>query len=106
MSISKMTQRPRFYLAISYPIASVDDIARALPQHLQYMAEHEDKLFLAGPFIGSGGEGMSILWCTSEHEATEFMQGDPFVAQGLRRFELRQWELRFGTPSLATLSAA
>ena len=106
MSISKMHQRPKFFLAISHPIASADDMARVLPEHLQYMAQHEDKVFLAGPFIGSGGMGMSILWCESEQEAIDFMQGDPFVAQGLRRFEVRQWELRFGTPSLAMLSAA
>jgi len=98
--ISSLTRRPRCYVAISRLIASAEELARVLPEHLRYMAEHEDKIFLAGPFIGSSGEGMSVLLCASEDEAREFMLGDPFVVQKVRHFEIKPWEIRFGTASL------
>lgn len=104
MPISALEPRPKLYLAISYPLASVETISRVLPDHLRYMTEHEDKIFLAGPFIGSGGEGMTIFLCHSAEEATRMMQSDPFVVQGVRRFEIKAWELHFGIPVAAGLS--
>jgi hypothetical protein len=64
------------------------------------MAEHEDKVFLSGPFIKSGrlvDEGLMILKTDREEDALEFMYNEPLVNRGLRRFELKVWEIREGS---------
>jgi hypothetical protein len=72
------------------------------------MERHEDKIFLSGPFIKEGAlvdQGMTILHSHNEEEAAEFMRNEPLIKHGLRRFELRLWEIREGTLSVR-ISAA
>lgn len=95
--------RKRLYVAFSYPIVPQDDIVPHIPDHLRYMAANEDKVFISGPFVKEGqlvGEGMTIIHTDSEVKAAEFMRGDPFVQRGLRRFELKLWEMREGALTL------
>jgi hypothetical protein len=69
------------------------------------MAEAEDQIFLSGPFVREGqivGEGMTVLHTGSEVKAAGFMRSEPFIRRGLRRFDLKLWELREGTVSVAT----
>lgn len=97
--------RKRFYVAFSYPVAPVDEIVPHIPEHLRYMMEFEDQVFLSGPFITEGqlvGEGMTVLHAGSEEEAARFMRNEPFIRRGLRRFEIRLWEVREGTLSVKT----
>jgi len=97
--------RKRVFVAFSYPIIATELIVPHVPEHLRYMAEAEDQIFLSGPFIREGqivGEGMTILHADSEVKAAEFMRNEPLVRRGLRRFDLKLWELREGTISVAT----
>ena len=48
------------------------------------------------------GEGMTIILTDSEVKAAEFMRNEPFVKRGLRRFELKLWEMREGTLTIRT----
>jgi hypothetical protein len=97
--------RKRLYVALSFPKVPQDEIVPYLPEHLRYMASAEDKVFLSGPFIRPGqlvGEGLTILHAGNAAEATEFMRNEPLIHHGLRRFELKLWELREGTMNLTT----
>jgi uncharacterized protein YciI len=97
--------RKRLYVAFSYPMVPQQEIIPHIPEHLRYMTAHEDKIFMSGPFINEGqlvGEGMTIIQTDKEAEAAEFMRNEPFVKRGLRRFELKLWEMREGTLTVKT----
>jgi uncharacterized protein YciI len=101
----KPNLRKRLYVAFSYPVAPIEEIVPHIPEHLRYMMEFEDRVFLSGPFITEGhlvGEGMTVLHASSAEEAARFMENEPFIKRGLRRFELKVWELREGTVSIRT----
>lgn len=97
--------RQRVYVAFSYPLAPPDEIIPHIPEHLRYMAANEDRVFISGPFIKENqlvGEGMTIILTDKEVTAAEFMRNEPFVKRGLRRFELKLWEMREGTLTIKT----
>jgi uncharacterized protein YciI len=101
--------RKRLYVAFSYPVASVEETMPHIPEHIHYLLEHEDKVFLSGPFVTEGhivGEGMTVLYAATEKEAAAFMDNEPFIKRGLRRYELKLWELREGTLSIKTRLSA
>lgn len=101
----KPNLRKRLYVVFSYPVAPIDEIVPHIPEHLRYMMEFEDQVFMSGPFINEGqlvGEGMTIVHATSEEEAASFMRNEPFIKRGLRRFEVKLWEVREGTLSVKT----
>jgi uncharacterized protein YciI len=101
--------RKRLYVAFSYPVASVEETMPFIPEHIRYLLEHEDKVFLSGPFVTEGhivGEGMTVLYAESEKEAAAFMDNEPFILRKLRRYELKLWELREGTLSIKTRLSA
>jgi uncharacterized protein YciI len=74
-----------------------------LADHLEYMIGLEKKglLFASGPFSPSGGgapgDGMTILRTESLKQARAIAARDPFVLNGLRTFELREWTLNEGS---------
>lgn len=101
--------RKRLYVAFSYPVATVEETMPHIPEHIHYLIEHEDKVFLSGPFVTEGhvvGEGMTVLYAATEQEAAAFMDNEPFIRRGLRRYELKLWELREGTLSIRTRLSA
>ncbi|MDR6423219.1 uncharacterized protein YciI [Paraburkholderia phenoliruptrix] len=101
--------RKRLYVAFSYPVASVEETMPHIPEHIRYLVEHEDKVFLSGPFVTEShivGAGMTVLYAATAQEAAEFMDAEPFIRRGLRRYELKLWELREGTLSIKTRLSA
>jgi|ERR1700733_7010884 uncharacterized protein YciI len=98
--------RKRLYVALMYPVVSTDQIVPIVPAHLRYMAENEDQVFISGPFIAEDlivGEGMTILYADDEASAARFMDNEPLIKQGLRRYELKLWEVREGTIKLSAI---
>ena len=92
--------RKRLFVALNYPVKPEAEILAHVPEHLRYMTEHEDQVFLSGPFVKPGrlvDEGLIILKTDREEDALEFMANEPLVKRGLRRFELRLWEIREGS---------
>jgi uncharacterized protein YciI len=85
----KPNLRKRLYVAFSYPVAPVEEIVPHIPEHLRYMMEFEDQVFLSGPFITEGqlvGEGMTVLHASSAEEAARFMaKGQCRSAPSFRR---------------------
>ena len=97
--------RKRGYVAFSYPTAPPEEMIPHIPEHLRYMVANEDRVFISGPFVKEAqlvGESMTIILTDSEVKAAEFMRDEPFVKRGLRRFELKLWEMREGTLNIQT----
>jgi uncharacterized protein YciI len=64
--------------------------------HQAYMArlKAEGKLRMAGRFADGRG-GMYILVADGLQGAMALADGDPYHANGLREYELREWEQRY-----------
>src|SRR5271155_1112654 len=77
-----------------------------LPEHLEYMIglERRGLLFASGP-LGDGagppnGAGLTVLRVASAQEARALADADPFVVNGLRTYELKEWTIMEGTLGL------
>jgi uncharacterized protein len=108
--IAELTQkmlRRKFYAVISQPSPAPEKLKPLLPAHLEYMIGLEKRglLFASGPLSDGGaappnGAGLTILRAANAQEARALAEADPFVAQGLRTFELKEWTIMEGSLSL------
>jgi uncharacterized protein YciI len=100
--LTKAMLRKKLYVVLSKGGAAAD-IAKHLPQHLEYMIDLEKKgvLFASGPLAEAGGktrgDGLTILRAASADAARRIAEADPFVVKGLRTFELREWTVMEGS---------
>jgi uncharacterized protein len=100
--LTKTMLRKKLYVVLSKGRATADDIAQHLPRHLEYMIDLEKKgvLFASGPLAeadgATRGDGLTILRAGSAAAARKIAEADPFVAKGLRTFELREWTVMEG----------
>jgi uncharacterized protein len=98
----KMLRR-KLYVVLSTATASAEQVQASLPAHLDYMIDLEKKglVFASGPFSDSQGNprgnGMTILRSKDADEARKIAEADPFVANGLRTFEIREWTVMEGS---------
>jgi hypothetical protein len=95
-----LSLRKRVCIAFSYPTVSQEEMLPYVAEHLRYMTAHEDEILMSGPIIKEGqivGEGITVLLTDSEVKAAGFMRDEPLVRRGLRRFDIKTWELREGT---------
>ena len=91
-------------------VAPASEIAPFVADHLAYMnkLEAEGHLWASGPFIEDGvlvGDGLTILSTPTIEEAERVMKDEPLIKRGLRKFELRKWELLGGRMTI-TLNAS
>jgi uncharacterized protein YciI len=89
------------YVAISRAISTSEDMLPFVAEHLRYMNELERRgvLFGSGPFVQPGvivGDGLTILRADSIEGAHLLMEEEPLIKRGMRKYDLRQWELREG----------
>src|SRR5262249_6129588 len=83
--------------------AAAERIAALLPQHLEYMIGLEKRgvLFASGPLAEADGktrgDGLTILRAADAEAARRIAEADPFVVNGLRNFELREWTVMEGS---------
>jgi uncharacterized protein len=103
--IADLTQkmlRRKLYAVLSHPSPSPEKLKALLPAHLEYMISLEKRgvLFASGPLAdGDGppnGAGLTILRAADAREARELAEADPFVRDGLRTFELKEWTIMEG----------
>lgn len=98
---AKMLRR-KLYVVLSQPSPTPEKLKAHLPAHLEYMIELEKRgvLFASGPLADGGepptGAGLTILRATSAKEARELAEADPFVRNGLRDYELKEWTVMEG----------
>ena len=101
----KMLRR-KFYAVLSKASPTPEKLKALLPAHLEYMIALEKRgvLFASGPLAdGEGppnGAGLTILRVANAQEARALAEADPFVANGLRTFELKEWTVMEGTLGL------
>jgi uncharacterized protein len=107
--IAELTQkmlRRKLYAVLSHPSPSPEKLKALLPSHLEYMISLEKRgvLFASGPLAdGDGppnGAGLTILRAANAREAREVAEADPFVRNGLRTFEIKEWTIMEGTLGL------
>lgn len=101
--LTKSMLRKKLYVVLSKGGAAPEQIAAHLPKHLEYMIglEKQGLLFASGPLADAGGatrgDGLTILRAASADEARKIAEADPFVVNGLRSFELREWTVMEGS---------
>jgi uncharacterized protein YciI len=101
--LTKAMLRKKLYVVLSKGGAAAEEIAKHLPSHLEYMIGLEKKgvLFASGPLAETDGktrgDGLTILRAPSAEAARKIAEADPFVVNGLRSFELREWTVMEGS---------
>jgi uncharacterized protein len=101
----KMLRR-KLYVLLSKPLVAPEKLAPLLAAHLEYMISLEKRglVFASGPLAdGEGpptGHGLTVLRTTNAQEARTLAEADPFVVNGLRTFELKEWTIMEGTLGL------
>src|ERR1700683_3365221 len=107
--VAELTQKMwkrKFYAVLSQPSPTQEKLKPLLPAHLEYMIGLEKRgvLFASGPLSdGAGppsGAGLTILRVASAGEARALAEADPFVRNGLRSFELKEWTIMEGSLGL------
>jgi hypothetical protein len=101
--LTKAMLRKKLYVVLSKGGAAAEELAKHLPRHLEYMIGLEKKgvLFASGPLAEADGktrgDGLTILRASSADAARKIAEADPFVVNGLRSFELREWTVMEGS---------
>ena len=94
--------RKKLYVLISKPLVPPEKLKPLLATHLDYMVELEKRgvLFASGPLTepdgAPSGHGLTVLRVKDVAEARAIAQAEPFFAQGLRSFELKEWTVMEG----------
>jgi len=95
--------RKKLYVVLSKGGAAPEQIAKHLPSHLEYMIglEKQGILFASGPLADADGktrgDGLTIVRAAGAEAARRIAEADPFVVNGLRSFELREWTVMEGS---------
>jgi len=94
--------RKKLYVLISTPLVPPEKLKPLLATHLDYMVDLEKRgvLFASGPLTepdgAPSGHGLTVLRVKDAAEARRIAQAEPFFAQGLRSFELKEWTVMEG----------
>jgi len=108
-ALTRKMLRRKFYAVLSKPSPTPEKLKAHLAAHLEYMIGLEKRgvLFASGPLADSEGPpepptgaGLTILRAASAQEARALAEADPFVRNGLRSFELKEWTIMEGTLGL------
>jgi uncharacterized protein len=98
----KMLRR-KLYVVLSKGGATPDQLGKVLPDHLEYMIGLEKRgvLFASGPLTAPAGaplgDGLTVLRAASAEDAHAIAAADPFVINGLRTFDVREWTVMEGS---------
>lgn len=96
-SMLKNCVMKHFYVALQYPSAPEEEMLRYIGEHLRYMDVNENKIFLSGPLLSEGrviDDGLTVLRTEDEKEARAFMDAEPLIKAGVRRYDLRLWRVQ------------
>ena len=104
--IRQLTQamlRKKLYVILSKGGATPEQLGSVLPEHLEFMIGQEKRgvLFASGPLSTAPGQplgdGLTVLRASSADEALDIASADPFVTNGIRTFEVREWTVMEGS---------
>lgn len=82
------------YYAAMLHMLDVEKNQKVLPYHIEYLdkLDQQGKIFGRGPFSDGSG-GMVIYIADTLEEAQYMAENDPHVREGVRRLELKEWEV-------------
>lgn len=96
--------KKKLYVVLSMPLeGGAERLPEHLPAHLEYMIANEKKgiVFASGPLSEADGSqrgrGLTVIRAANVEEARAIAGQDPFVINGVRTFELREWTLMEGS---------
>ena len=101
--LTKGMLRKKLYVVLSKGGATPEQIGKHLPEHLEYMIglEKAGVLFASGPLADAEGkmrgDGLTIVRAADAAEARKLAERDPFVVNGLRTFEVKEWTVMEGS---------
>ena len=101
--LTKGMLRKKLFVILSMGNATPEQIGALLPQHLEFMIglEKSGILFASGPLADDKGkmrgDGLTIVRAEDAADARKIAEQDPFVVNGLRTFELREWTVMEGS---------
>lgn len=101
--LTKGMLRKKLYVILSKGGAAPERLGAVLPDHLEYMIglEKQGVLFASGPLTTAPGQplgdGLTVLRAANEDEARRIAAADPFVANNIRTFEVREWTVMEGS---------
>ena len=104
--LTRKMLRKKLYVLLSKPVVEPGKLQPFLSAHLEYMIglEKNGVLFASGPLTATqgqpAGDGLTILRAASAAEAHKIAAADPFVANSLRTFEVREWTVMEGSLGL------
>ena len=96
--------KKKLYVVLATPLdGGAEKLPAHLPAHLEYMIANEKKgiVFASGPLSEPDGtqrgRGLTVLRAASAEEARAIAALDPFVINGVRTFEVREWTVMEGS---------
>jgi uncharacterized protein YciI len=96
--------KKKLYVVLATPLdGGAEKLPAHLPAHLEYMIANEKKgiVFASGPLSEPDGtqrgRGLTVLRAASAEEARAIAAQDPFVVNGVRTFEVREWTIMEGS---------
>ena len=101
--LTRKMLRKKLYVVLSKPVVAPDKLQPFLSAHLEYMIGLEKRglVFASGPLAdGPGpptGAGLTVLRAKDMNEARALAEADPFLVNGLRTYELKEWTIMEGT---------
>lgn len=83
----------RYYAAMLHML-DLEKNKKILPYHIEYLnkLDQQGKIWGRGPFSDKSG-GMVIYIAENLEEAKYMAENDPHVLEGVRRLELKEWEV-------------
>lgn len=96
----------RLFVVDATPTDRAGDRQAIFGEHLDYIVglEQAGLLFASGPILGAdgapSGRGLTILDCGSLEEAERIVRQDPYVRDGFREANVREWRLMEGRLSI------
>ena len=101
--LTKGMLRKKLFVVFSKGEATPEQLGAVLPEHLEYMIalEKQGVLFASGP-LGTApgqpvGDGLTILRADTADDARRIASADPFVANKIRTFDVREWTVMEGS---------
>ena len=107
VELTQKMLRRKLYAIFGITVVPPEQLMPLLPAHLEYLIglEKRELLFASGPLteVGAGplgGGGLTVLRVASAEQAREIAEAEPFVKNGLRTFEIKEWTIMEGTLGL------
>lgn len=93
------------FLLLGRYTATPDQVDPHRDAHVAWVQQHtEAGHFLAGALQAGGVGGLIVAKASSRDEVESWTADDPFIANGVFEYDIREYEVAFTTPGLEGLA--